>query len=215
MPVIYKNPKLSDYFSKVVHLRADTPPHDVPSIIKPFEAGRVISFPNLKFDIDFDFWSSLPTESYRGLKKLSSSPSAGDPSRDAVLDRRLADADIPVDIERRLKREIRKFYAEALPIYEAMFSGYRFTRRQVVWRLNTIRNENLHIDTYPTDFEDHFARLFINLDDQPRIWMTSYTVEEMFDRFGGVLTQEMLEKGSAGEVRAALNEAVFGGRSTV
>ena len=212
---MYKNPKLSDYFVKVGALRADTPPLSVPSIIKPYEAGRVISFPELQFDIDHDYWAGLPTEAYRGLKKLSSSPSARDPAKDPVLDRRLSDAAVPPDIERRLKQEIRGIYEQVLPIYEALFAGYRFVRRQVVWRLNTIRNENLHIDTYPHEFEEHFARLFINLDNQPRIWMTSYTVEEMFERFGGHLSQEMLETASADKIRAAVNEVAFGGRSTV
>ena len=211
MPVIFKHPRLTDYFVRVTGARADSP-EIAPSIIKPYEAGRIISFPDLNFDIDFDYWASLPTEAYRGLKKLSSSPSARDPARDPVLDRRLADARIPVDIERRLKREIRGIYEQVLPIYEALFSGYRFVRRQVVWRLNTIRNENLHIDTYATEFEDHFARLFINLDNQPRIWMTSFTTEELFQRFGAGLTREQLETMNAGQVRAALNSIVFGGR---
>ena len=214
MPVIFKHPRLTDYFVRVVDARADSP-ETTPSIIKPYEAGRIISFPELRFDIDFDYWASLPTEAYRGLKKLSSSPSARDPAKDPVLDRRLADARIPVDIERRLKREIRGIYEQVLPIYEALFSGYRFVRRQVVWRLNTIRNENLHIDTYATEFEEHFARLFINLDNQPRIWMTSFTTEELFQRFGAGLTREQLETMNAGQVRAALNSIVFGGRSNV
>ncbi len=215
MAVIYKNPDLPDYFVKVPGVQADTPPGDIPSIVKPYENGRVLHFPTLKFDIDHDFWASLPSEGFSKLKKLSSSPSAQDPADDPLLDRRLADAGVPPDLERRLKAEIVRFYYQALPVYEALFKGYRFTRRQVVWRLNTIRNENLHIDTYQTDFDEHFARLFINLDDQPRIWTTSYGVEDLFEKFGGQIPPRILAKAPPGEVRAALNQAAFGGRSTV
>ncbi len=102
-----------------------------------------------------------------------------------------------------------------LPVYEAMFRPYHFVRRQVVWRLNTIHNENLHIDTYQTDFKEHFARLFINLDTQPRIWMTGYNMDELFARFGDRIPQEVMANGTPSQVRKALNTAAFGGRSNM
>ncbi len=215
MPVIFRHPDLPDYFSKISSVRADSPLDSIPSITRYYELGSVVSFPRLKFDIDHDFWAALPTETYPRLKKLSSSPSAGDPGHDPLLDRRLGEAEVAEGIGREIKREIVKIYAQVLPIYEALFSGYNFLRRHVVWRLNTIRNENLHIDTYHTDSEHHFARLFINLDNQPRIWMTSFGVEALFERFANVVAPEVLAGGTSSEVRAALNEAAFGGRSSV
>ena len=172
MAVIYKNPELTDYFTKL-NVRAATPRAEIPSIIKPYEGARVMHFPHLDLEIDHEFWAGLQTDDLVKLKKLSSSPTPGDPRNDPLLDRRLSEANVPAGLKRRLKKEITRLYERVLPLYEAMFSGYRFTRRQVVWRLNTIHNENLHVDTYATDYEDHFARLFINLDDQPRIWNTS------------------------------------------
>ncbi len=215
MPVIFKHPQLPDYFSRFASVRADSPIDAIPSIAKFYELGSVISLPGLKFDIDHDFWAALPTESFPKLKKLPSSPSQTDFADDAVLSRRLRDAGVPEDLGRRLRREILRLYEQALPIYEALFSEYTFVRRNVVWRLNTIRNENLHIDTYQDDFEDHFARLFINLDNQPRIWMTGFGVEEMFERFVDRIPHEVLATGSPSKVRAALNAAAFGGRSNI
>jgi hypothetical protein len=215
LPIVFKHPELSDPFAKISIVRKGSPPSEIPSIVRPYEAGRVLHFPNLRFDIDHDFWAALPTESFRKLKKLSSSPATDDYGRDPLLDRRLDDAQTPADLKKRLKKEIRRFYEQALPVYEALFAGYAFTRRQVVWRLNTIRNENLHIDTYDTEIPDHFARLFINLDNQPRVWMTSYGVEELFERFGERIEREVLERGTPGQIRIALNEAAFGGKSTI
>ncbi len=86
----------------------------------------------------------------------------------------------------------------------------------MVWRLNTVRNENLHVDTYVDDFQDHFARLFINLDNQPRIWTTSWTLEEMYARYGDQLPREMLLNSHPGDIHKAINAVSFGGgRSTV
>ncbi|HEY5409142.1 MAG TPA: Kdo hydroxylase family protein [Caulobacteraceae bacterium] len=214
MAIIYKHPELKDYFARV-GVRATVPTSQIASIIKPYELGQVIHLPNLDLKIDHAFWAGLQTDQIVRLKKLSSSPSLGDPSHDRLLDRRLADASVPGGLKRRLKKEIVRLYERVLPVYEALFSGYRFTRRQVVWRLNTIRNENLHVDTYLSAPTDHFARLFINLDDQPRIWMTSWTLEEMYERFGERIPREVLSRGDPGEVHAAVNAAAFGGRSTM
>jgi hypothetical protein len=62
-----------------------------------------------------------------------------------------------------------------------------------VWRLNTIRRENLHVDTYRNPLPDHFARLFINLDTQPRIWNTSYTIGQMYEKFGRKMPDKAFE----------------------
>ena len=214
MSVIYKHPGLTDYFAKI-SVRASTPREQVPSIVKLYESGRVIHFPRLDLEIDHDFWAGLPTDQIARLKKLSSSPTPGDPRHDPLLDRRLEEANVPGGLKRKLRREITRLYERVLPVYEALFSGYRFTRRQVVWRLNTIRNENLHVDTYVTEYTDHFARLFINLDDQPRIWMTSWTLEELYARFGDRLPREMLLNSGPGEIHRALNDVAFGGRSNI
>ena len=214
MAEIFKHPKLTDYFRKY-GVTTSTPRAEIPSIIRAYEGAQVLQFPNLDFGIDHDFWAELKTDDLARLKKLSSSPSAHDPSHDPVLDRRLEEAGVDGGLKRKLRREITRLYDKALPIYEALFSGYRFTRRQVVWRLNTVRNENMHVDTYVEDFNDHFARLFINLDNQPRIWTTSWTLEEMYDHYGDQLPREMLYASDPGAIHKAINTACFGGRSTV
>ena len=214
MAVIYKHPELTDYFRRI-GVRASTPRPEIPSICRPYEGGLVLQFPNLDLGIDHEFWAGLKTDDIARLKKLSSSPTPGDPSHDPVLDRRLEEASVPWGLKRKLRREIGRLYERALPVYESLFSGYRFKRRQVVWRLNTVRNENMHVDTYVEDFADHFARLFINLDDQPRIWMTSWTLEQMYERFGDQLPRDLLYQGDPGQIHKAINQAAFGGRSTV
>ena len=214
MTVIFKHPELTDYFAKT-KIRLGQPRAEIAPIVGPYEGARVINFPQLDLEIDHGFWSSLPTDHIKKLKKLSSSPDPVDFRRDGLLDRRLGEADVPGGLKRKLRREIARLYERVLPLYEAMFSGYRFTRRQVVWRLNTVRNENMHVDTYLTDYEDHFARLFVNLDDQPRIWSTSWTLDEMYERFGDQLSLDMLANAEPNEVHTAINAAAFGGRSTL
>ena len=214
MPVVFKNPDLTDYFVERGDVRLDTPPADIAPITDDYEAGRVVVFPELRLRIDHDFWAALPTDAYPLLKKLSSSADAEDFTSDSLLDKRLRAVGMPPELEAEMRRHMLDIYAQVLPIYERLFAGYRFGRRQVVWRLNTIRNENLHIDTYKETFETHFARLFVNLDSQPRIWTTSYTSDELAERFGDRIEAE-LRGGDGREIFTALNREVFGGRSTI
>ena len=215
MPVVFKNPDLTDYFVVRDDVRRGTPPASIAPITQPYEAGRIVVFPKLKLDIDFGFWASLPTDDYPALKKLSSTALSDDFRRDPLLDRKLAAAALPPEMEQAMRAQMHRIYEQVLPIYARLFGDYRFTRRQVVWRLNTIRNENLHVDTYKEPLPQHFARLFINLDDQPRIWNTSYTIDQIYQRFGSVLDERLIREGDGDAIYRALNGAAFGGKSAI
>ena len=82
-----------------------------------------------------------------------------------------------------------------------------------MWRLNVIRAENMHIDTYKTENEQHFARMFVNLDTQPRIWHTSWRVQDMVQKAMGKIPPRELEGLSRGEVWSKLNAFFFGKNS--
>ena len=178
MATIFRNPKIADCFVEATGVRADSAPESIAPITEPYEEGKLITFPDLKFDIDFDFWASLSTDDYPGLKKLSSSAGMDDPRNDPRLDRSFNEAGLPPAMEDRLREEMKRLSDQVLPVYQRIFGDYVFTTRQVVWRLNTIRNENMHVDTYKVPFKEHFARLFINLDNQPRIWQASHDIRE-------------------------------------
>jgi hypothetical protein len=112
-----------------------------------------------------------------------------------------------------LCHKIHAIYDELIPLYEAVFAGYSFHRRKVSWRLNTIMAENMHIDTYKEENEEHFARMFVNLDTQPRIWQTSWRVQDMIEQASGRISPEDLEGLSRGDVWSKLNTAFFGRNS--
>lgn len=210
MAKFFKNPELTDYFVEVPEVRIDTRIDEVPSIVEAYEAGRVVYFPNLKFDIDFEFWENVPTDKYPELKKISSLALLDPNAADEILNRHLFRAAIPKELADAIRPQLRHFYDQALPIYEKLFAGYQFTIRRATWRLNTLYNEDLHVDTYAQEFTDHFARMFVNLDTQPRIWQTGFTIDEMQKRFGAKVSTETLRSGTRGQVWKELNRAVFG-----
>ena len=214
MPVVFKNPDLSDYFVER-KLRRTTPLDEIAPITDDYEAGKVVVFPKFKLQIDHKFWSRLPSDAYPLLKKLSSAADPDDFTQDSLLDKRLKAVGLPPELEEELRAQMHSVYAQVLPIYQRLFGDYRFGRRQVVWRLNTIRNENLHVDTYKEVFPEHFARLFINLDSQPRIWMTSFNSDEMYERFGSEVDATVMRGGQGQEIFGALNRQAFGGLTAV
>lgn len=214
MPTVFRNPALPDYFVEFPEVRADAPLDRLPSLVEAFEAGRVITLPNLRFDIDHDYWAGLPTDAWPGLKKLTSRPPEGEGSDD-LLAQRMKDAQIPPELAASLSRHIRSLYDQILPVYERLFADYRFVRRHVVWRLNTIMNENMHVDTYGAVNADHFARMFINLDTQPRIWTTSWPIEEIYARFADKVKPEAAADADDDLFRTLLNRAAFGATSKV
>ena len=65
MATIKKNPALTDYF-----VESDTALSTAASLVPDYEAGKVITFPQLNLKIDHVFWASLPTNDLPGFKKL-------------------------------------------------------------------------------------------------------------------------------------------------
>lgn len=166
MAIIKKNPALTDYFDE-----SDATLSGASSVVRAYEAGKVIVLPRLKLEIDHDFWAGLPTDDAPGAKKLriqGRTPSVTGPVDEALR----------ADMERHTRR----IYEQVMPAYEALFAPYRFLREIGVLRLNRLVGLSMHIDSYPEEIPTHHARMFINLDSQPRIWQTSYTADEIAKR---------------------------------
>jgi len=174
MADLFINASLPDYF---VAAPGVTSVVDARSFVAEFEAGSVVTFPNLKAAIDHEFWAALDTSSYPRLRKfgtvLQEDESRTIDLHREALTKRCDDAAI-VDA---LCGQFAAIYDALLPVYYAVFGEYSFSKRKVVWRLNTTMNENMHLDAYESANEEHFARMFINLDNQPRIWQTSWPVD--------------------------------------
>jgi hypothetical protein len=213
MAIIKKNPNLPDYFLEVRGVTLEAPPSAVPSIVGPYEDAKVMWFSELKPRIDTDFWASLDTRSLPALKKLSTLSNL-DGSQDTTTTTaqigRLEKAGVDRGLAAEVARQMSSLLEQVMPLYQPLFAGYRFTKGKVVWRLQDIYTENLHLDAYGSANPDHFARIFINLDTQPRIWHTSWQAEDVLRIAKGRLPPQEIAKRTANEFWSALNAAVFG-----
>jgi hypothetical protein len=213
MAIIKKNPNLPDYFLEVRGVTVETPPSAVPSIVGRYEDAKVIWFPELKPRIDLGFWQSLDTRTLPALKKLSTLTQIDgtlDNSTAASQVKTLEKAGVDRGLAAEVARQMRSLLEQVMPLYQPLFGGYRFTKSKVVWRLQDIYTENLHLDAYGLPNPDHFARLFINLDTQPRIWHTSWQAEDVIRIAKGRIPRQEFTKRSANDLWSAFNYSVFG-----
>jgi len=212
MPELFLNPALPNYFISATDV---TSAISARSFVAEYEDAKVVLFPNLGIDIDHGFWSTLPSGKNSALKKFSIDLEFGGQSEDEFHKHevKLDEAGIERPMAIALLQQMVSIYKSVLPAYREIFGDYSFDRHQVVWRLNTIRAENMHVDTYKHENKLHFARMFINLDSQPRIWQTSWTIREILARAKVMIPSEELQGLTRGEVWTKLNKTLFGKNS--
>jgi hypothetical protein len=210
MPVVRKNPMVRDYFLEVPEVTLD--PATAKPVLELVEQGKVLVFPNLRPKVDFDFWAALDTGPYPGLAKLNTVVTGdGDSAADAAeRAARLRKAGVPDALADRISTHMASLLRQVLPVYRKLFEGYRFTKGNMAWRLNDIYATKMHIDCYPQPLPDHMARMFINLDNQPRIWHTSWHVDELIEQVRGKIPEEQLRSLSANDLWTAFNKQAFG-----
>ena len=212
MAELFLNPNLPNYFVSAPEV---TPTATARSYVDEYEAAKVICFPNLGRDIDHDFWANLDTDKYPELKKFGPTLVPGIDAKDQGrrLRNGLVKRGVDEGIARTMCDQFLAVCGQLLPAYEKIFSDYSFDRRKVMWRLNTIMAENMHVDTYKHENETHFARMFVNLDTQPRIWHTSWRIQDMVEQAMGKIAPSTLKKRTKGDVWSAINSHFYGQNS--
>lgn len=207
MATLFLNPNLPSYFVSAPEV---TSAETARSYVPEFEAGKVVTFPNLKASVDHDFWASLDTREYPALRKLGGLVQ-DDHNLTVKLHREsLRQRGVEEGMVNTLCDQFQAIYTALLPVYRAVFADYRFEKKKVVWRLNTLMNENMHLDVYDEERPEHFARMFINLDTQPRIWQTSWTVDDLIDQLKGRIPESAIREKSRADLWKELSFALFG-----
>ncbi len=209
MAVIRKNPTVRDYFTEVPEVSLNSP---VPSVTQLLEEGKVVVYPNLRLKIDHDFWASFDTSPFPNIAKVMTVVDlGGDLARDRKeREARIRRAGVPDSFNAELASHMESLLDQVLPVYKSLFSGYRFTRGNIAWRLNDIHATKMHIDCYEQPHTEHFVRMFINLDSQPRIWHTSWHIDELIEQVRGQIPESDLRALSANDLWTELNKKAFG-----
>lgn len=68
-----------------------------------------------------------------------------------------------------------------------IFNRYEFIHEDITWRLTPNDGEPIHYDYYGNDDDPHHhVRLFINIDDKPRLWGVSHGIQHAIRRYPDV-----------------------------
>jgi hypothetical protein len=207
LATLFLNPDLPNYFVSAPEVAsAETARSYVPE----FEAAKVVTFPNLRADVDHDFWARLDTRQYPALRKFGGLVQDDNNLTVKLHRESLRQRGVEDGLVNAICDQFQAIYAALLPVYCAVFADYAFEKKKVVWRLNTVMNENMHLDVYDEERPHHFARMFINLDTQPRIWQTSWTIDDLVEQLKGRIPDTVIREKSRADLWKELSFALFG-----
>ena len=211
MARLFLNRDLPNYFTSCDLKSAD--PETLPKLVEDYETGKVILLENVDLDFDAPFLQSVLFPPERDLKKFKASQFVEAYEYDGELDSRIVESVFAGDRGKasRFAEEVAYLNSRLEHLIERLFPRYRVEEHRTTWRLTETVNENLHIDAYREEISTHHVRLFVNLDDIPRIWHTSYTLDQMLAAHMESLDPDLLATASPGEICRELNQAVFGG----
>ena len=211
MPKIFLSDKLQDYFVEFDYSPKNRENGSLDGeVLKAFEDGKCIYFKNWIVDFDKDFFANLNLKENREAKKLKSDLAA-DGTIDPVLLKRQLEQCVKDDATAdEFPVQAEHVVAQVAPIMNRVFKGHVYHERRATWRMLDTLHENLHIDVYSDEKSDVQLRMFVNLDIVPRIWHTGYSLEDLLEKFGHLLTDDELANIGPTALCKLLNQRVYG-----
>jgi len=217
MARIFRHPEVEDYFHEL-DVAAISAGELAGSATGLYEAGQVCLLKGARIEFDRDFIASLAfdepaTRKFQSINFLKHYARGGlfDPVPEGQ-------GELLRDGFGGDKRRFRHFAEQVRSVNEQvdalvarLFPTYRIDKPSITWRINETINENLHIDVYNEDIPTHHLRLFVNLDNVPRIWHTSHTLDYMLRHHLDLLDEAFVRTASPGRICHDLNFALFKG----
>jgi hypothetical protein len=227
MATIFRNKELEDYFIEVdCSDLSGVVPDD---ICRYYEVGQVILLSGFKVDFDKEFIASVNfPDTPKSLKKFPSHKFLELEARESRyfgLKSLLCSARHQPSLSGQVlqqvfqgnrqrfcyfKEQVRHVNNQILFLCQALFPMYERIHDSITWRFSETRNENMHVDIYTEDLPEHHLRLFVNMDTVPRLWNTSWTLEQMLQSHLDKLDPLFVQQATSGRICHDLNFQVFG-----
>lgn len=188
MTQVYLHPEIADYFveydfAEVRRSPADRSPNDLRRrIMEDYVAEKCILLRNVHIDYDRAFVSGVrfpPTWAYKkfqsGAVERPKPLEKSEPKQAFCRDLFGGDK----GLWRKFEDEVRAVNGGIRGVLDEILRHYKVTATDIIWRHTETRVENLHfdIDKDSADFES--VRLYLNMDDIPRIWHTSHQLSRI------------------------------------
>lgn len=200
---IAKNSKVEDYFILI-----DKPKN----ITDVYEKGKVIIFDNCK--PYFESWRTFLEENVKCI--MSSDPRIKKAKhRDLLHPIRRGEWHILTHFTQypnKLQDIIKNSYSFIrYNLFKTFFPKYKIVDENWTWRLTVTEKEEMHLDSYgDTTIQDlHSVRMFINLDNTPRVWRVSHPLERIYKDYIRIINAEATSEIHPNEVNHILNKNLF------
>ena len=152
-------------------------------LLRNYEAGKIILLKNSPLSINYGLLNNLHLPKGRRFQKLSYKTLTYPKMYKADIAKLMLTkfGRTPV-LYFKLRREILRITKEVRCFVHDVFKPYRIWKESVSWRFTPTGPELLHVDWFrPTD-DVHYIRMFINIDEQPRVWTVSHQLEDLIVR---------------------------------
>lgn len=204
MVFIIKNPRVQDYFIDVDYQDAIAKPEGIAPL---YEDGNFIFLKGHRLDLDYDFLNTVSMEpaleglehsDQKRIQKLSYkqilSLNPGLFGVGNLFQNNLQKAIYQQAFEGNRQRflyfqeQVKRGHQLVMDLFHKLFPGYEPIEVKGTWRFVPTLFENLHWDSFPDLDDRHQARIFINIDKNPRVWHTSHPLEpfvqEHYEKLG-------------------------------
>ena len=208
MTQVYLHPEINDYFveydfADVLRSPADGGPDDLRRrVMEDYVAEKCILLRKVRIDYDRDFISKVKFPPTWFFKKF--------PSKVVERPKPLARSEAKQEICRdlfggdaglfnRFQDEVRAVNSGIRTVLGELLRHHRVEASDIIWRHTETRVENLHFDIDPDSAAFESVRLYLNMDDIPRIWHTSHELRRILPAYYdelelGALAGQPLEK---------------------
>jgi hypothetical protein len=110
------------------------------------------------------------------------------------------------------RSEVARVSAQLRAFGRLAFKKYRFRNMGLSWRFTETKDEDLHLDGYGIDEDLQYVRIFLNVDEQPRLWHVSFRLDELIPKFYASAGMASAQGAPADILNKRFNLHVFGGK---
>ena len=219
MTQLYLHPDIDDYFveydfAEVARSPRDGGPDDLRrQVMQDYVGEKCILLRNVKIDYDRDFISKVDFPPTWFFKKF--------PTRAVERDKPLRKSEPKQQICRDLfggdegrfhkfEDEVRAANGGVRRVLDEILRHHRVEAADITWRHTETRVENLHFDIDQDSAAFESVRLYLNMDDIPRLWHTSYQLERILPAYYGELGLKDMAGQPLEKLLQALSLRLFG-----
>ena len=217
MAKIILNPRIRNNIRYIDFNRyAHAPPERQAELMEWYENGELLILTNYEFEGGRDVLSAITFPNEKRYKKImlhGSEIDHGEPPRErewTMIKEELLGGD-PVKIE-AFETAVFAANHELVGIVDAVFPRYIYTKRLCIYNLSEMLAHNLHFDSPQHADSSTQLRAFVNLDNFPRIWHVSESLEDIARRYYGKARTRKTIGAHPREFTRSLTHAAFGDR---